>query len=87
MILPQIVCPVAKCKYGIRFSIKGFSCTWKNSVLSKLHHDFNYRKRAKCRSPVSNPDEVSYGLHDLEQLTSFLFDSICSSVIEEIRKQ
>lgn len=32
----QFLCPVAKCKRGLRFLIKDFSHTWQNSVLLQL---------------------------------------------------
>lgn len=63
---------MAKCKYGIRFLIKNFSHTWKNSVLPQLFLDYKFIED-KCKNLFICLDGISDELHDLEKIISISF--------------
>ena len=80
----HFVCPVAKCKYDIRFLMKNFSCAWKTSVLSQLLLYYKFIEDNHINMFLSL-NELNDEVHDLGQITSFLLDSVYASGEERPR--
>lgn len=74
----QFVCPVAKCKYDIRFLTKNFSHAWKTSVLAQLLLYYKFIED-NCINVFIHLEDVHDELPDLGLVTSFLFDSVYAS--------